>query len=108
MFCCSGGGRGVNPHRNCFSCGDDGDRTRDLLVANQALSQLSYVPSSPADSRSPWAHVDSNQGPKIYQSCAIANCDMRPSSAPFIALPRKQQSRTDVGPALSFANCPER
>ena len=32
-----------------FSCGDDGARTRDLLVANQALSRLSYVPSSPAD-----------------------------------------------------------
>lgn len=56
-----------------FSCGDDGDRTRDLLVANQALSQLSYVPSSPADSRSQWAHVDSNHGPQLYQSCALAN-----------------------------------
>jgi hypothetical protein len=26
--------------------GDDGDRTRDLLLAKQALSQLSYVPVS--------------------------------------------------------------
>ena len=27
------------------SCGDDGVRTRDLVVANHALSQLSYIPS---------------------------------------------------------------
>jgi hypothetical protein len=26
------------------SCGDDGVRTRDLVVANHALSQLSYIP----------------------------------------------------------------
>src|SRR5262245_56574576 len=29
-----------------FFIGDDGDRTRDLLVANQALSQLSYIPEA--------------------------------------------------------------
>lgn len=28
------------------SGGDDGDRTRDLGIANAALSQLSYVPSN--------------------------------------------------------------
>ena len=28
------------------SCGDDGVRTRDLVVANHALSQLSYIPVS--------------------------------------------------------------
>ena len=27
-----------------FSCGDEGDRTPDLVVANHALSQLSYIP----------------------------------------------------------------
>lgn len=27
-----------------FFCGDDGARTRDLVVANHALSQLSYIP----------------------------------------------------------------
>lgn len=28
-----------------FNCGgDDGDRTRDLIVANDTLSQLSYTP----------------------------------------------------------------
>jgi hypothetical protein len=27
--------------------GADGDRTRDLLVANEALSQLSYSPKTP-------------------------------------------------------------
>ena len=29
---------------NPFPTGDDGDRTRDLVVANHALSQLSYIP----------------------------------------------------------------
>src|SRR5262249_11551683 len=33
------------PNRPSQSCGDDGDRTRDLVVANHALSQLSYIPS---------------------------------------------------------------
>jgi hypothetical protein len=72
-----------------FVTGDDGDRTRDLLVANQALSQLSYIPRGavvsgqwsekfgallPTD-HSPlhWAYLDSNQGPQLYQSCALAN-----------------------------------
>src|SRR5262249_23503403 len=43
--------RPVNPKptafRVGFSCGDDGDRTRDLVVANHALSQLSYIPARP-------------------------------------------------------------
>jgi hypothetical protein len=34
--------------------GDEGDRTLNLLVANQALSQLSYVP-------------DQNRGPQKAQ-----------------------------------------
>ena len=29
--------------------GDEGDRTPDLLVANQTLYQLSYVPDHPVD-----------------------------------------------------------
>jgi hypothetical protein len=43
---------GVNPSSGIFShrptCGEDGDRTRDLLLAKQALSQLSYFPKAPA------------------------------------------------------------
>ena len=31
--------------------GDDGNRTRDLLVANQVLYQLSYVPSRQSETR---------------------------------------------------------
>lgn len=27
-----------------YQSGDDGDRTRDLQIANLALSQLSYIP----------------------------------------------------------------
>lgn len=53
-----------------LSCGDDGVRTRDLVVANHALSQLSYIPVS---LRLQWAYLDSNQGPQLYQSCALAN-----------------------------------
>ena len=30
-----------------FSCGDSEDRTHDLLLAKQALSQLSYIPNVP-------------------------------------------------------------
>ena len=30
----------------CFSCGDSEDRTHDLLLAKQALSQLSYIPNT--------------------------------------------------------------
>ena len=76
-----------------LACGDEGVRTPDLVVANHALSQLSYIPGSistfglliaaPASSvvkiRNPksttpiWAYLDSNQGPQLYQSCALAN-----------------------------------
>ena len=56
-------------------CGDDGVRTRDLVVANHALSQLSYIPLflSFAIRKQQWAYLDSNQGPQLYQSCALAN-----------------------------------
>ena len=30
-----------------LSCGDSEDRTHDLLLAKQALSQLSYIPNVP-------------------------------------------------------------
>ena len=66
------------------SDGDDGARTRDLVVANHALSQLSYIPfgglrenlsplASPPSPLREWAYLDSNQGPQLYQSCALAN-----------------------------------
>ncbi len=53
-------------------CGDDGVRTRDLRLAKPALSQLSYIPSPLAEGPQ-WAYLDSNQGPQLYQSCALAN-----------------------------------
>src|SRR5436309_1828931 len=43
--------------------GDDGDRTRDLVVANHALSRLSYIPNPFA---AQCAYLDSNQGPQLY------------------------------------------
>ena len=55
-----------------YECGDDGVRTRDLVVANHALSQLSYIPI-PVGPPPEWAYLDSNQGPQLYQSCALAN-----------------------------------
>jgi hypothetical protein len=47
--------------------GADRDRTGGLLVANQALSQLSY---SPTDNW--WAWVELNYRPHPYQGCALA------------------------------------
>src|SRR5204863_1767361 len=35
----------VRPARRAHSCGEDGTRTRDLLLAKQALYQLSYFPA---------------------------------------------------------------
>ena len=41
-----------NQAETALDCGDDGDRTRDLVVANHALSQLSYIPAlAPGGSR---------------------------------------------------------
>ena len=46
--------------------GGGGKRTRtaDILLAKQALYQLSYTPTQ-------WAILDSNQGPHPYQGCAL-------------------------------------
>src|SRR5262249_39114950 len=77
-----------------LACGDDGIRTRGLRLAKPALSQLSYIPllENPkhqirknigclrisnfgfrfSDFRE-WGYLDSNQGPQLYQSCALAN-----------------------------------
>ncbi len=50
------------------SGGADRDRTGGLLVANQALSQLSYSPTIRW-----WAWVELNYRPHPYQGCALAN-----------------------------------
>jgi hypothetical protein len=57
------------------------DRTDDLLLAKQALSQLSYGPGS--KSKRPtadkwWAWVDSNYRPHAYQACALTGLSYRP------------------------------
>ncbi len=43
--------------------GREGARTPDLLVANEALSQLSYTPTALKRA------YDSNKGPKRHQTC---------------------------------------
>ena len=45
------------------------DRTDDLLLAKQPLSQLSYAPIS----RKWWAREDLNLRPHAYQACALTN-----------------------------------
>ena len=51
------------------------DRTDDILLAKQALSQLSYGPISEtchhAFQQEWWARVDSNYRPHAYQACAL-------------------------------------
>ena len=51
------------------------DRTDDLLLAKQALSQLSYGPDKTAALRRRkwWAWVDSNYRPHPYQGCALTD-----------------------------------
>jgi hypothetical protein len=47
----SAAARGQQNEQPSRSCGDEGDRTPDLVVANHALSQLSYIPRSPSTGR---------------------------------------------------------
>ena len=47
------------------------DRTDDILLAKQALSQLSYGPIKGTASGNWWARVDSNYRPHAYQACAL-------------------------------------
>ena len=49
------------------SGGGDRDRTGDLLLAKQMLSQLSYAPDKW------WAWEDLNFRPHAYQACALAS-----------------------------------
>ena len=51
-----------------MSGGADRDRTGGLLVANQALSQLSYGPSP----MNWWVWEDLHPRPHPYQGCALA------------------------------------
>ena len=48
--------------------GGERDRTDDLLLAKQALSQLSYTPDI-----NWWVWLDLNQRPHAYQACALTN-----------------------------------
>jgi hypothetical protein len=47
--------------------GGERDRTDDLLLAKQALSQLSYTPDKW------WVWMDLNHRPHAYQACALTN-----------------------------------
>ena len=62
-------------HFNLISFGGDKrNRTADLLLARQALSQLSYTPVCRNALKGKWwAQVDSNHRPHDYQSCALAS-----------------------------------
>ena len=56
--------------------GGERDRTDDLLLAKQALSQLSYTPQI-----NWWARVDLNYRPHAYQACALTGLSYRPYSS---------------------------
>ena len=47
------------------------NRTDDILLAKQTLSQLSYGPMPFPEEW--WARVDSNYRPHAYQACALTN-----------------------------------
>src|SRR5579863_8107304 len=69
--------RGFNvEHGERGSGGADRDRTGDLLLAKQALSQLSYSPSRvmiPRRLNSWWVWMDLNHRPHAYQACALTS-----------------------------------
>jgi hypothetical protein len=70
---------------NLSSGGAGRDRTDDLLLAKQALSQLSYSPLNRTEAATNqladqwtnrvvwWAWVDLNYRPHAYQACALTN-----------------------------------
>ena len=51
--------------------GGERDRTDDLLLAKQALSQLSYTPVWLKKAQRWWVWLDSNQRPPPYQDGAL-------------------------------------
>ena len=69
-----------------FPGGDDRDRTGDLLVANEALSQLSYIPTD-----SPANHAGGESGIRThealsrlhgFQPCSFSHSDISPEMLP--------------------------
>jgi hypothetical protein len=58
----------VTRHSSLNSGGGERDRTDDLLLAKQALSQLSYTPD-----KTWWVWLDLNQRPHAYQACALTS-----------------------------------
>ena len=65
--------------------GGERDRTDGLLLAKQALSQLSYTPvklqkEQPEESGDVWwAWMELNHRPHAYQACALTGLSYRPS-----------------------------
>ena len=53
--------------------GANRDRTGDLLLAKQALSQLSYGPGYVPRSRYWWVWEELHPRPHPYQGCALTN-----------------------------------
>ena len=62
--------------------GGERDRTDDLLLAKQALSQLSYTPKVFNIANFVplpwWARVDLNYRPHAYQACALTRLSYGP------------------------------
>jgi hypothetical protein len=87
----------VNPFFRIFSqflqpCGDDGARTRDLVVANHALSQLSYIPLRLSKPR------QSPVGVLGFEPRTSALSELRSSQlsyTPFFPRLSKQKSQTE-------------
>ena len=67
--------------------GDSRDRTGDLLLARQALSQLSYIPVPSSLEEKWWARVGSNHRPYDYQSYALASWATGPYNTPGYLYP---------------------
>ena len=71
--------RTAEPGGSALHSGETGganrDRTGDLLLAKQALSQLSYGPGDPSrlGMLCWWVWMDSNHRPPPYQDGALTN-----------------------------------
>ena len=71
-----GGGKFFSANEQVPAGGARRDRTDDLLLAKQALSQLSYGPGQDAKAKRLkewWAWEDSNFRPHAYQARALTN-----------------------------------
>ena len=63
---------GIEPATSCLQSRRSPTELHPLaFVATGLLSQL--PPRSAWFSPTQWAYLDSNQGPQLYQSCALAN-----------------------------------